>query len=668
MKRRLLAAITAGALLLSAGSLCACGSGTAAAGQTEETAAAEEEAEAADAGSSDETAEEEESAAETAAADDTDAGETAEAEPSYDFYGFGQLLGDELTIKEVPSYSFISSYAGKIELGFPDEEEEIPYISLQNAVDVVNVIIMTLNEDGSGYPDPGLEISMDEDASTATITEANDSYVTFNYADNTMAISDVDSIDILTDTAGELAVISNTSTKNDVNYLIGDETKMQLSQIGYGFQADLLEDYGIPLYEQDGEVYVPLALINDIFLGMTFEIIYNGEAAFLVANALDSSQPDMEDNTMVDLFYSVEPGERSQALAEFSYGELCLKLNMLYGLKSTHGIEDFRDYLLAANLTEKLLSTDPEVFDSGIAELTCSCLNDQHSKYISNSAYAGEDYAEALNWDQEKDCGRYRLLQYYDELNEKRRSAGLLDENDQVINAYTEVGDTAYITFDSFAIPNADLRCYYNMVTEDGIDMEALEESYRNDTLGLVIYANQMINREGSPIKNVVIDLTANGGGTVDAAMYIGAWVLGSAQVNTRNQASGALYSYNYNADVDLDGVITENDSLDLDRLDVYCLESGFSFSCGNYVPAMFKASGKVTMIGQKSAGGSCAVQVTSAADGTMFRISSNYDLCLVKNGTFYSVDEGVEPDIYIKHMEKLYDRNWLTEYIDNIN
>lgn len=38
-----------------------------------------------------------------------------------------------------------------------------------------------------------------------------------------------------------------------------------------------------------------------------------------------------------------------------------------------------------------------------------------------------------------------------------------------------------------------------------------------------------------------------------------------------------------------------------------------------------------------------------------------------MKNGSFYNVDQGAEPDFAISKYEHLFDREWLTKYIDDL-
>ena len=661
MKKTIALLLTA-VLAVSTCLLSACGmtTGTSAAGTSEASAAAS----SSDAGST--SVSESSSAAETVS---TAEAETTGGEDIECLANSAKYLNDELTYKDVPYYVLYSMFTTYGTLAFADDNYEVPYISITEAVDVMKAIVTVLNQSGMNMPDPEYTIEKNEDEHSVLLTRNNGAAAYFNADENLISISNVDGIGFTVRNLGEIMTISAGSTADNVVYLLQNEERYNMAKDGNGFSADIYDSYGIRMYYQDDEVYIPFAIFNDIFMGQLFNVVYNGENAFILSGSPDNTIENDDGLTMCDIYYSPEPHERSEALAQLTYGELCFTLDLQYGLKEAHGISTFNEYFMATGLYENLLSTDPEEFDLALSELMNSSLDDVHSTYLANSAYTGIDYEDAVNWDKTRDCARYRSFLFDEKLNEERYDAGLVDENGTIINAYEEVGDTAYITFDSFNTYAMDPTRYYNMVSDDGsIDMTALEECYMEDTLGLVIYANQMVNREGSPVKNIVIDLSANGGGAVDAAAYIAAWVLGDAQINTRNQATGAQYSYNYTADVDLDGRITDADSLDLDRFDVYCLESSSSFSCGNLVPSLFKSSGEVTLIGQKSGGGACAVYSNATADGTFYRFSSNSQLCIVMNGSFYSVDEGIEPDIYIKHLEKMYDREWLTQYIDNID
>lgn len=57
---------------------------------------------------------------------------------------------------------------------------------------------------------------------------------------------------------------------------------------------------------------------------------------------------------MEDIYYSAPTGNRSKALAEFTYNELCLALDMHYGLKELHDIDTFDALFKQTGLDERL--------------------------------------------------------------------------------------------------------------------------------------------------------------------------------------------------------------------------------------------------------------------------------------------------------------------------
>jgi C-terminal processing protease CtpA/Prc len=219
------------------------------------------------------------------------------------------------------------------------------------------------------------------------------------------------------------------------------------------------------------------------------------------------------------------------------------------------------------------------------------------------------------------------------------------------VEFYQKIGNTAYVTFDSFAL--GDRRGDYG---EDALTI--------GDTITIIMLAHAQIMAD-EEIENVVLDLSCNGGGAFDAAVYVVAWMLGSCELSIYNSITESRATTNYTIDVNMDGIFDENDSI-ADK-NIYCLISPVSFSCGNLVPALLQASGNATIIGKTSSGGGCAVSQGVTADGTIFCISSAYQISTVKNGTYYSVDKGINPDIVLTKDESFYDREGLTEFINGL-
>jgi hypothetical protein len=269
-------------------------------------------------------------------------------------------------------------------------------------------------------------------------------------------------------------------------------------------------------------------------------------------------------------------------------------------------------------------------------------LDDNHSTVDAPSSYAGENFA--LFDPKYKGTSNTFWDKTYAALTAARTAAypsGYLP--------YEEVGTTAYVTFDQFTGLSGD---YYSA--------EPTAEDAAKDTFALIEYAHKKINADG--IKTVVLDLTCNRGGAATAAACVSSWMLGGATLHFSALLDGAKASFPMIADVNLDKTFDASDSVAGKKL--YCLTSAISFSSGNLVPSVLKSSGKVTMVGQTTGGGACVLDSTCLADGTEFTFSGSHSVCTVKNGVYYDVDKGVDPDYTITDIANFYDRKTLSDYL----
>lgn len=84
-------------------------------------------------------------------------------------------------------------------------------------------------------------------------------------------------------------------------------------------------------------------------------------------------------------------------------------------------------------------------------------------------------------------------------------------------------------------------------------------------------------------------------------------------------------------------------------------------------MPAALKSSNMVTLLGRQSGGGTCAVQPLATADGSIWQISGRIQMSTVINGSLYDVDQGIAPDYVIDKVENYYNREALTQYINDL-
>ncbi|MER2055036.1 MAG: S41 family peptidase [Clostridia bacterium] len=461
----------------------------------------------------------------------------------------------------------------------------------------------------------------------------------FDFANDTITFNDFDGFY----RQKHLGLVDMVMGPENTNPLF-ERSSLSIDRYGKVLVLDL-KPYGIHLVKTDEGSFVPLQTVSDVVCNFTECPLYFSGDAVIASEGLNDEEK---------AILQAGEWEWTEDLADFSYRELCFVLDYQYGLKEIHGIEDFDTLFEETGLKTEFLGSSATDADKALWQLIYLYIGDQHSQFKNLSTLsdraAFSEYVSKTGQGLEA-SHRNAAMAAFGAAREKAYPDG--------IPAYEEIGDTAYITFDGFTDPTGDTD-YLAPVTE--------ADNSGNDTIRLIQYACSRILREGSPIQNVVLDLSMNGGGATIAAQYVMSAFLGEADFSTRNTMTGAMSDAVYRADTNLDGVFDEKDSFAENGLKLFCIATPISFSCGNLVPCAFRASNKVTMLGQVSGGGSCSIHCFSTAYGTGFQISGYRRFSVMKNGSFYDVDTGAEPHFYISDPAKYYDREALTAFIHGIN
>ena len=559
-----------------------------------------------------------------------------------------------MTPATVPAY-----YAGlygeestPLQVYYRNGNSQIPYLD----TDTVATLMNKLYREGYGdYPkDEGYSLQAVPVGQKVMFVRENGYTMTVDFEQDTISFRDYDmfvshSFDA---TVLEFSHSTGYDAEGSPSYLQRC-TDADFSRYGDELTVDL-KRYEIELIAENGSFFIPAQTVADLLLGQTYTVfLYNGEACFFMNYETYLSDLANLDTGYSALFYGIGDRTRTRELIDFTYRELCLNLDLFYGFGDSRGITSFDDYLEeigygGESLKSLLLSDDPMDSDKALRVLTKNAFDDGHSKHRALSCYTGPDRLKEVSQITPGASNRQ-----YDEtraLYRDLRSKAFPDG----VPGYQEIGNTAYITFDSFIAPR-DVD-YYTAPPED---------DRAEDTYGLLIYANAQIRRENSPIENVVIDLSCNTGGMEDAAAFVCAWLQGESNIYLQSSLTGASAVNVYRCDVNLDRVFDEQDTVS--DLHCYCLVSPVSFSCGNLVPCMLKASGKVVLVGRQTGGGSCAVHPFTTASGTFAQCSGYIHISSMKNGSFYDADQGVEPDVVLTKAESFYDRVALTDYLNGL-
>lgn len=510
-------------------------------------------------------------------------------------------------------------------VAYYENEEEVLLIEIEYAVtELLSNFVLART---------GNTLSYEEDSTQVLLTRDNESYCELDFVKDTVYFDDFDSFCSAghNATPHDMLALPYANEEGQKEYF---ERRDSFYTPGYAIELELAER-NIPLDIYDGMKYIPLQTFNDIFLcPFGCNIAYNGENLFVLVGNVIADE-------VTDLYYGKEASQRSTALTEFNYNELCLFLDLYYGLQNEHGFTDGFDYYLDnIGLKNEFLKPDATNGFNALGTLTLGYIADLHSVVTSASPYVGASNPSGGSNFKKSPA----VIDYINARNTYAATRG-------TVEPYEKVGDTAFVTLDEFSFERS------------GNYEQDLAQPIA-DTIGIIAAVHDKIKND-SEIKNVVLDLSCNGGGAVDSAIYTIAWMLGYCDFSSVDSATGSKSTITYKADVNFNRVFDENDNIS--DLNLYCLISPVSFSCGNLVPALLKASGKVTIVGKSSTGGGCVVRHGVTADGTLFDISSPKQLATVKNGTYYSVDQGVEPDIPLTKIENFYNRGQLVQYLNAI-
>lgn len=534
-------------------------------------------------------------------------------------------------------------YMNSLDYHFEDEvyyngKGDIPYFELNSRLTEVEECL-------NFYNPSGITLSSKVKGNTVTWSRKDDSgsvRVVFDFKKNTITFDDLNAF---FRREGSSLVGGEDYMKINTDLIQTDE-KSSYDQKGKKVVIDL-NKYGIKLLKDEKNFYIPIQTYSDLFYSnLSFFLVFNGENIFVSG--------DVSLGELFDLYKSVERKKYSKEFAEFNYGELCLMFDYLYGLKENHGIKSFDEFFTDTGLAPLIKSRDATGTDLALYEALILYIDDLHSGLRCTSFNTDSDKVNSLAASLPKGTCYAGVGNTWQELTAYREK-----QFPDGIPPYQEVGDTAYITFDTFLCVNAMRDC--SDIPTDA-DLPALE----SDTLRLVQYAvNKIINNP--EIKNVVLDLSLNGGGMVLAQDYLIAAFLGTGSLAMKDMITEARSIASFKADTNLDGVFDEKDTLADRGLNLYCLTSGYSISAANTVAAAFKESGKVTLVGRTTGGATCSVCYVSSASGSILQISGPKCFGFNKNGSFSDADHGVEPDVYIKDMSRIYDRKYMNKVLKSI-
>ena len=449
-----------------------------------------------------------------------------------------------------------------------------------------------------------------------------------------------------------------------------------------------LPDYGYEMIRHEDDVLMPFALAQSAF-GSPFMLGvlgYNGDSYFnlagfadiLYGNANMSSAPNPYANRWFSGSFS-KKDRMTEAYAKYNYAATCLMLDLTFGHREEKGITHFDTFFEEQGLKPALLSTDPADDSEALQKMFNLLFDSGHDgEMVSPSVFAAGDIIERqelihkllrlIGYDtvsgliEDAEPFLVLLMKLVDKLgldnpltSENSTDSGdtgpmvqeLMDEAMRMSllkpithknNTVEIVGDTAVIYFEKFAADTTRSNSYYTKLP--------VREDLDKSTFALLYQAFEQIKEAGN-VKNVVLDVSSNGGGTAAALVSVLGFLSPDGEVNItyRDLLNKSDVSEYYHVDTNLDGLFDDNDGYG-GQYNFYILTSGSSYSCGTALPYFAQRDHLAKVIGQKPGGGDCVVSYYVDATGRVGAISGFLKLGTVTNGEFVSDEHAVEPDL----------------------
>ena len=535
--------------------------------------------------------------------------------------------------------------------------EDIPFIRLEDVGKFMNLI----NDRGYNYyiPPSGESVYKckyyQDDAGTVYPVEWKDDTLYFDVKNQTIYSDDftrmVSPKVIVNNGIGSVyAEKVDAATKsypkidldNNTTYVKAKErTTIDLKAYGLKmFVFDTTRYNSVSFNGYENDLLVPFQVIADTFLRYAV-CSFNGFDYYV---GIDATSDQLATTKAYDSGRFVR-SSRSQLKAEYNYRNLCLLFDKNYCLKERRtevgkdNIGAFiNDSIFKAGLGFDLLSTDTATYDTALEKFLMGYIDDGHTVYHEPSMY--QSYASISQYKNLLRSFAGPRIKAFNDIGAARKKdraaaggkMGVFYVNDGTADKM------AVIVFDNF------LSSQDNPGNLTDLEKIAGANTYWFLTKAFEDIANY------TDVKNVVIDLSCNGGGVIQQCMLALCFLRDTDEffMAEKNHLDNSIAKFYFNIDTGSATSLKKN-------YNFYVLTSGYSFSCGNFFPAVCHYQLGVPVVGQKSGGGGGVVKPTQTSDGALFQTSASAEMCAIDaNGNYVCIDAGVPVDLEIPY-DKFY-------------
>lgn len=408
--------------------------------------------------------------------------------------------------------------------------------------------------------------------------------------------------------------------------------------------------YGIPVYADGEDVYLPLELLSTMFTDVAcHDVLWNGESVLKTAYDNDTfTVPPAgwyESEYMRDLLTGKR--KRAKDVIREDYAELCFTLDYFYGHPGTgildRGISEkgldaaLDDAPELPSIKERLKDPDMIEYMLALYDLFNIGLNEGHCMYFGINGMGLPDfpYPEAFGKIAKRlgsqAQAKFFLLYSIGSAVKEARKAAWGDD------VYRECGNTAILRIDTFNADAEGWKAYYAGKGE--IPMDAVG----------ITWTGLKKASENPSIRNILFDLSANTGGSSDMLAYMIDLMFGDNVFHGYNVLTGQHEYAVLHSDKNLDGVFDEKDDEVKYDFNYAVLTTRVAFSCGNLMPFLMQDHGAV-LLGEPSGGGTCSIQKCGLTTGGDYMMSSW--LWVLQNAKGENLEDGCKTDLPIARIE----------------
>lgn len=478
---------------------------------------------------------------------------------------------DVLTDKSINVYYLDESQNTTVEAKFFGD---IPYLSVETYVSLIYR--------GRNVPEGRDAVNVTVEGDVYTVTTAGGEPAVFNVTENTMETAN---FSMFKNTHFTEKGVEGCIAYDGLPFVKVESVTVDREAVPMKIDFD---DYGIDVFGDGITVYLPIATLSDMFLCQNILVgAYNGKDLYVYYYS-DGETVSLFDKQYLDDLYAAP---RTEQLAEFNYGEFCLNYDHFLGRSGRSVLERFYDVskgLDAALESDKFTKEVKRCLKSAdIVEYLAGLK--VYARLVSDGGHTVYDPYSTINYQDENGAGGYpewfsldmfaqidpvandvislnvpmmmhevcERYKHHGDVYKARHKA--FDKPSRALNGretYTLAGDTAIIHIDSF------MGEFYSWdAWNDYYAGKTGEIPFDNTTGGAVCavyFGLQQAQKDG--VRRVIIDLSANTGGSIDELMYLLSLLTGHDELQMRDRTSGQIYTAKYRIDRNLDRVFDEKD------------------------------------------------------------------------------------------------------------